>query len=117
MPRSSRLIFVVHPLQTEAVTYVICAASLMAFCFLATLDLVLLADAAPQHRFARLAAIVTCAVGMTAKPIMVTAPRGLVDVGWVLVPPTSAARLRDDAAARGAAPLAADLGLVATWLC
>jgi hypothetical protein len=45
------LLFVVHPLQTESVTYVISRSELlMALCYLATLDLVLLAEKHPRRR-------------------------------------------------------------------
>lgn len=70
------LLFLVHPLQTEAVTYVISRSELlMALCYLATLDLVLLGAAHPRARAALwTAAVATCALGMASKPVMVTAP-------------------------------------------
>jgi Flp pilus assembly protein TadD len=76
------LLFLVHPLQTESVTFVIARSELlMALCYLATLDLVLLAETRPERRHLLwAAAVATCACGMTAKPIMVTAP---LAVGWL----------------------------------
>ena len=116
------LVFVVHPLQTEAVTYVIARSELlMAVCYLATLDLVARAEMRPASRAASwAAAILFCALGMAAKPIMVTAP---LAVWWlarcVLEPPARAglsfgggARPVEAAPRRG--PLF--LGLLASWL-
>ncbi len=85
------LIFLVHPLQTGSVTYVIARSELlMALCYLATLDLVLLAEVHPTRRITLwVAAIASCAFGMAAKPIMVTAPLAVWWLSWwVLTPPT-----------------------------
>jgi protein O-mannosyl-transferase len=114
------LLFVVHPLQTESVTYVIARSELlMALCYLATLELVLLAEAHQQWRITLwVLAITTCACGMAAKPIMVTAPLAVWWLSWwVLAPPT---RPR---VAFASTPPAAEvprrwplhLGLCATW--
>ncbi len=76
------LVFLVHPLQTEAVTYVISRSEvLMAFWYLATLDLALLGetDAARRQTWWTLA-ILTCALGMATKPTMVSAP---IAVWWL----------------------------------
>jgi protein O-mannosyl-transferase len=87
------LVFVVHPLQTESVTYVISRSELlMAVCYLTTLDLVARAEMQPESRPSLwAAAILACAIGMTAKPIMATAP---LAVWWlarcVLEPPARA---------------------------
>ncbi|MCC6849386.1 MAG: tetratricopeptide repeat protein [Deltaproteobacteria bacterium] len=115
------LLFVVHPLQTEAVTYAISRSELlMALCYLATLDLVLVAEAHPARRSVLwVLAIAVCAFGMLAKPIMVTAPLVVWWLSWwVLAPPT---RPRLTFAATPPAvevprrwPL--HLGLCATWL-
>jgi protein O-mannosyl-transferase len=116
------LCFLVHPLQTESVTYVISRSELlMALCYLGTLDLVLLAEEQPERRY-RLwaAATLVCAVGMTAKPIMVTAPFAVWWLSrWVLAPPTRARVSFGDGP-----PPSSDvpprwplhLGLAATWL-
>jgi len=115
------LLFVAHPLQTEAVTYVISRSELlMALCYLATLDLVLLAEARPARRSVLwMLAIAACAFGMLAKPIMVTAPLAVWWLSWwVLVPPT-----RPRLTFASTPPVAEvprrwplHLGLCATWL-
>lgn len=115
------LFFLVHPLQTESVTYVVTRSeTLMALCYLATLDLVLLAEIHPQRRFVLwTSAVATCAFGMAAKPIMVTAPLAVWWLSyWVLPPPT---RPRLTFASTPPAPEVPrrwplHLGLVATWL-
>ena len=115
------LVFVVHPLQTEAVTYVISRSELlMAVCYLATLDLVARAEARPKSRAASwAAAILVCALGMAAKPVMVTAP---IAVWWlarcVLAPPARSglsfgAGPPSNAPAPRRGPLF--LGLLASW--
>jgi Flp pilus assembly protein TadD len=115
------LLFAVHPLQTESVTYVISRSELlMALCYLATLDLVLLAETRPRQRAVLwIAAIATCAFGMAAKPIMVTAPLAVWWLSWWVLPPPTRPRL-----AFASTPPAAEvprrwplhLGLCATWL-
>lgn len=85
------LVFVVHPLQTESVTYVISRSELlMALCYLGVLELVLLAEAHPSRRAVLwVLAIAVSAFGMTAKPIMVTVPLAVWWLArWVLPPPT-----------------------------
>lgn len=90
---ASTLIWLVHPLQTESVTYIIQRAeSLMALFYLLTIYCVIRAppvsrdaersaEAAPQSAPLRVAAnrwyvlaIVVCACGMATKEVMVTAP-------------------------------------------
>ncbi|NQU39872.1 MAG: hypothetical protein HQ523_07970 [Lentisphaerae bacterium] len=68
------LLWTVHPLTTESVTYIVQRAeSLAAFCLLLTLFLFLrLRDGAPTSR--RSVMLVACAAGMLAKPVMVVAP-------------------------------------------
>ncbi len=118
------LVFLVHPLQTEAVTYVISRSEvLMAFWYLVTLDLVLVGDERADRRAAFcVLAVLTCALGMATKPAMVSAP---IAAWWLMhcvLRPPEAARLSfadDRAMPRGASPasrwplLAA---LAATWL-
>ncbi len=85
------LLFLVHPLQTESVTYVIARSELlMALCYLGVLDLVLLAEAHPSRRAVLwVSAVAVSAFGMTAKPIMVTIPLTVWWLSrWVLAPPT-----------------------------
>jgi tetratricopeptide (TPR) repeat protein len=74
---AASLVFAVHPLQTESVSYVIQRAeSLMGLLYLATLYAVVRgATAAATARAAwYAAAVVACALGMLTKPVMVTAP-------------------------------------------
>jgi Flp pilus assembly protein TadD len=70
------LIWMVHPLQTASVTYVIqrCE-SLMGFFYLLTLYCVLRSADTPSRRLGwSVAAVAACAVGMGCKEVMVTAP-------------------------------------------
>ncbi len=70
------LLWMVHPLQTEAVTYLTQRAeSLMGLLYLLTMYALIRAASSPNHRGAWCAAaIATCALGMGCKEIMVTAP-------------------------------------------
>jgi hypothetical protein len=69
------LIWVVHPLQTESVTYLIqrCE-SLMGFFFLLTLYCVIRGATPSGQRGWYAAAIISCALGMGSKEVMVVAP-------------------------------------------
>ncbi len=115
------LLFVVHPLQTESVTYVVARSELlMALCYLGTLDLVLLAETHPARRYVLwVLAVAVCALGMMAKPIMVTAPLAVWWLSWwVLTPPTrprlTFASTPPSVEVPRRWPL--HLGLCATWL-
>ncbi len=69
------LLWVVHPLNTQAVTYVIQRAeSLMGFLYLSTLYCVIRAAAEPRRVFWETGAVFCCALGMGTKTIMMTAP-------------------------------------------
>ncbi|MGB2987436.1 MAG: tetratricopeptide repeat protein, partial [Phycisphaerae bacterium] len=69
------LIWVVHPLQTQAVTYLIQRAeSLMGLFYLLTLYCVIRGVDSPRRVWWYLAAVVSCALGMGSKAVMVTAP-------------------------------------------
>jgi len=69
------LIWVVHPLQTAAVTYVVQRVeSLMGLLYLLTLYCAIRATEGRQARAWSAAAIVACAAGMGTKETMVTAP-------------------------------------------
>lgn len=72
------LLWVVHPLNTQAVTYVIQRAeSMMALFYLLTLySLWRGAEAEPKGSRWYGAAVLFCALGMACKPVMVTAPVG-----------------------------------------
>ena len=69
------LIWMVHPLQTESVTYLIQRSeSLMGLCYLLTLYNVIRSVASPRTVWWSAAAVIACALGMGSKPVMVTAP-------------------------------------------
>lgn len=68
-------VWVVHPVQTESVTYIIQRAeSLMGFFYLLTLYGFIRALNSPRPDRWYTASIVFCALGMASKPVMVTAP-------------------------------------------
>ncbi len=69
------LLWVVHPLNTQAVTYLIQRSeSLMGLFYLLTLYCLIRAAQEPRRLFWKTGAIVSCALGMGSKAIMVTAP-------------------------------------------
>lgn len=69
------LIWLVHPLQTESVTYTIQRGeSLMGLFYLLTLYCVIRSHGDPRRNPWKIAAVISCALGMASKPIMVTAP-------------------------------------------
>ncbi|ATC63359.1 hypothetical protein CMV30_04990 [Nibricoccus aquaticus] len=71
------LLWSLHPLQTESVTYLVQRAeSLAAFFYLLTLYLFLRSQTTPPHRsrFLLIATVTACALGMAAKEVMVSAP-------------------------------------------
>ena len=69
------LIWVVHPLQTESVTYLIQRTeSLMGLFFLLTLYCVIRGSTSSGRRGWYAAAVVCCALGMGSKEVMVVAP-------------------------------------------
>ena len=68
------VIWAVHPLQTQAVTYIVQRGeSLMGLMYLATLYAVIRAAETASRRWI-VAAVISCAVGMATKPVMATAP-------------------------------------------
>jgi tetratricopeptide (TPR) repeat protein len=69
------LLWAVHPLQTEAVTYVSQRSeSLMGLFYLLTLYAFIRGAQTPEPRAWQLLAIAACALGMATKEVMVTAP-------------------------------------------
>jgi tetratricopeptide (TPR) repeat protein len=69
------LIWAIHPLQTESVTYIVQRAeSLMGLCYLLTLYAVIRSASSQRPRCWYAAAVAVCALGMSAKEVMVTAP-------------------------------------------
>ena len=69
------LIWLVHPLQTESVTYTIQRGeSLMSLFYLLTLYCVIRSDGASRENWWKIGAVASCVLGMACKPVMVTAP-------------------------------------------
>jgi Flp pilus assembly protein TadD len=103
------IVWLVHPLQTESITYIIQRAeSLMGMLFLLTLYCSIRAFSSPHpHRWS-LAAITACALGMGTKEVMVSAPLLVLLYDYVFVAGSfrRAFRLRGWLYA----------GLAATWL-
>ena len=72
---AATLIWLVHPLQTESVTYTIQRAeSLMSLFYLLTLYCVIRSNGASREALWKTGAVVSCVLGMACKPVMVTAP-------------------------------------------
>ncbi|HTU19588.1 MAG TPA: tetratricopeptide repeat protein [Gemmataceae bacterium] len=69
------LLWLVHPLQTESVTY-ICqrAEALMGLFYLLTVYCLLRGDVAPRGHIWDVVAVLCCILGMASKEVMVTAP-------------------------------------------
>lgn len=69
------MIWLVHPLQTESITYIIQRAeAIMGLFYLATLYFAIRAMASPRPIGWQIAAVLTCALGMASKEVMATAP-------------------------------------------
>jgi tetratricopeptide (TPR) repeat protein len=69
------LLWTLHPLQTEAVTYVIQRVeSLMGLFFLLTFYCFIRSVESPRPRFWQALTVATCLLGMASKEVMVTAP-------------------------------------------
>ena len=87
---AAALVWLVHPLQTEAVTYIVQRLeSLMGLCYLATLYGFLRAQESKHPRRWYVVSIVACALGMGCKEVMATAPllvlwydRAFVAASW-----------------------------------
>jgi tetratricopeptide (TPR) repeat protein len=104
------LLWMVHPLQTESVTYIVQRSeSLMGLFYLLTLYCAVRGFSSPNHRGAwHAAAIAACALGMGAKPVMVSAPLVVLAYDRLFVAPSLKSALRRSGALY--------LGLAATWL-
>jgi hypothetical protein len=103
------LIWIAHPLATEAVTYVIQRAeSLMALFYLLTLYCVIRSAASERRAAWSLAAIACCALGMQTKEVMVGAPLVVWLYDRAFLAGSFAAALRSRRALYA--------GLAATWL-
>lgn len=69
------LLWMVHPLQTQSVTYIIQRAeSLMGLFYLLTLYCTLRSDGSPRPLMWAGAAVLSCVLGIFCKPVIVTAP-------------------------------------------
>ena len=102
------LIWAVHPLQTQSVTYIIQRSeSLMGLFYLLALYCLIRSVDSVRRRVWQLAAVACCASGMGSKAVMVTAPLVLFLYDWVFLSKSAAI------AARRRWTLY--LGLAATW--
>ena len=82
------LLWVVHPLQTAAVTYVVQRVeSLMGLLYLLTLYCAIRASEGSGRRWWAAAAVVSCAAGMGTKETMVTAPVMVALWDWLFCAP------------------------------
>jgi tetratricopeptide (TPR) repeat protein len=103
------LLWIAHPLATQAVTYVIQRAeSLMALFYLLTLYCAIRSDGSERRAAWGLAAISCCALGMGTKEVMVTAPLIVLLYDRTFLAGSFAAALRSRALLYA--------GLAATWL-
>jgi len=103
------LIWIAHPLATQAVTYVVQRAeSLMALFYLLTLYCVIRSDASERRAAWGLAAIACCALGMQTKEVMIGAPVVVLLYDRTFLAGSFAAALRSRRALYA--------GLAATWL-
>jgi tetratricopeptide (TPR) repeat protein len=102
------LIWLVHPLQTESVTYIIQRAeSLMGLFYLLTLYCVIRGAQSPRFRAWYAAAVMACASGMASKEIMVSAPLLVLLYDRVFIAGSFKAIVRQRAGLY--------VGLAATW--
>lgn len=103
------LLWAVHPLQTESVTYVVQRTeSLMSFFYLATLYTFQRATATPSPRSWFALAVAVCALGMATKEVMVSAPLIVLLYDRTFVSGSFALAWRRHRVCH--------LGLAATWL-
>ncbi len=80
------LLFLVHPLQTQSVTYIIQRGeSLMGLFFLLTLYCFVRGIDSPRTWLWAIASIAACALGMATKAVMVVAPVIVLIYDWVFV--------------------------------
>jgi len=104
------LIWVTHPLQTSAVTYLVQRVeSLAGLFYLLTLYCAIRSWEARRGAAWTAGAIASCALGMATKEVVVTAPILVAVWGWLFSTP------RDGAAARSRRRLLL-AGLASTWL-
>jgi tetratricopeptide (TPR) repeat protein len=105
---AAALVWALHPLQTESVTYIVQRAeSLMGLCYLLTLYALIRGASSNRPRPWYAASVVACALGMGAKEVMATAPVVVLLYDRVFL----SGSFREALRRRG--PLY--LGLAATW--
>ncbi|MBI4597909.1 MAG: tetratricopeptide repeat protein [Candidatus Omnitrophica bacterium] len=105
---ATALLWSLHPLQTQSVTYVIQRAeSLMGLCYLATLYCVCRSASSMKPRPWWVLAMISCAAGMSSKAVMITAPLLTLMYDRVFLAGSWRSALRQRA------PLY--VGLAATW--
>ena len=103
------LIWVVHPLQTESVTYVIQRAeSMMGLFYLLTIYCLLRGSGSARPWAWSAGAVTACALGMLSKPTMITAPAVVLLFDCVLITRSIRETLRRRWGLYG--------GLCATWV-
>jgi Tfp pilus assembly protein PilF len=107
---SAALLWTIHPIQTEAVTYIVQRMeSLMALFYLLTLYCFICAAEGPPNAVAwQVAAVAACALGMGSKEVMVSAPLIIVLYDRTFIAGTFREALRRR--------WGLYLGLAATWL-
>lgn len=89
------LLWTVHPLLTQSVTYIIQRGeSMMGLCYLLTLYFVLRGSQARHYLAWHIAAMLTCACGMGCKAVMVTAPIAVLVYDWCFLSKSFAEALR-----------------------
>jgi tetratricopeptide (TPR) repeat protein len=90
------LLWMVHPLQTESVTYIVQRAeSLMGLLYLLTLYCAIRGFTSPNRRGPwHAAAVAACALGMGVKPVIVSAPLVILAYDRLFVTPSLKAALR-----------------------
>jgi tetratricopeptide (TPR) repeat protein len=103
------LVWVVHPLQTESVTYIVQRVeSLMGLFYLTTVYCAIrVLDDGPRRRWWMTGAVAACALGMGAKEVMVSAPVFVALWIWIC---------RPDVRTIGPATRPLLIGLASTWL-
>jgi Tfp pilus assembly protein PilF/4-amino-4-deoxy-L-arabinose transferase-like glycosyltransferase len=92
---SVAMLWVVHPLTTQSVTYVIQRGeSMMGLFYLLTLYCLIRGVDSPRPRLWYIAAVVACALGMGSKAVMVTAPIVVFLYDFLLITRSAAETLR-----------------------
>ena len=89
------LIWIVHPLQTQSVTYIVQRGeSLMGLFYLLTLYCVIRGVDSMYRAWWYVAAVICCGLGMGSKAVMVTAPLVVLLYDWIFLSKSFAETLR-----------------------